>query len=123
MNKNIKKFNYYHKGYNSNCGDNFTLYMYIKNKIFLNIFFYGNGCSISVNSAQLMIKLFKNNNIYKNLEIYKYLKKNIFNHYYINKKFNKINKYFFLKKNPSRIKCMFLIWNIFFYFIKNEIYK
>ena len=53
----LKKANYKLKGYNSNCGDIITLYIYITNGVINEMSFTGTGCALSVASTSIMVKL------------------------------------------------------------------
>lgn len=46
-------------GYNPLCGDNFTIYLKIDNKIISDISFQGQGCAISTASTSMMTDLLK----------------------------------------------------------------
>lgn len=120
--QNKKKINQYTniaKGFNHFCGDNFLLYLMIKQNKIIDTSYEGEGCSISLASASIMTSTIKNKNIQEALFFFDYFKKILNNKEKINNKFEEINILANVRNYPSRIKCATLIWHTMIDAIKN----
>lgn len=108
----IKNYTHSIKAINYLCGDEFILYLNIKDKIIDDISFDGKGCSISIASASIMTILSKKKHINAALERFNYFI-NLIKRDELNE-LNELNELKILsniKNYPSRIKCGTLIWH------------
>lgn len=107
----LKKANYKLKGYNSNCGDIITVYIYINNDVINEISFIGTGCALSIASTSIMVKLLHMMTITEAFLTIKLFKETLE---------NKVGKQSHIelellsevRKFPSRVKCATLPWDI-----------
>lgn len=100
-------------GKNPLCGDDFIVYLTIKNNKINDIRFHGNGCAISKSSGSLMTSILKDKMINEAIDI-----KNIFLELVTDsiqstdnlKKIGKLKIFEGVKKYPIRVKCATLTW-------------
>ncbi len=108
----LKSANYKLKGYNSFCGDTFTIYVKLNKKKIKNITFTGAGCIISTASSAIMTMCLKNKNVGEFFTIYNNLKLSLLKKKYIKFPYKELQILTEVKNLPSRIKCTTLAWDI-----------
>lgn len=109
----LNDFTHFSKGFNHLCGDNFDLYIIIKDDILIDISFIGVGCSISTASASLLTIYLKQKSV-KSVELlFFYFIKIIKDENSIcyDEVYSDLNVLASVRKYPARVKCATLIWH------------
>jgi nitrogen fixation NifU-like protein len=105
------------KGYNQFCGDQINLYVKMRDDKIDDMSFLGKSCAISTASTSLMIKTIKNKSLYDIKKIY-FIFSNMFTSNKLNLNLDNdcfiLRNLLYVKKYPSRIKCVTLSWNIMY---------
>ena len=112
--KKLKEFTHSAHGVNPLCGDDYWLFMKVKEERIEEIGFYGQGCAISKSSGSLLTQKVKGLTIQESEKI-----KDIFLHLLSSDeplkddekiKIGTLKVFEGVKKYPVRVKCATLIW-------------
>lgn len=114
---NYKKLSVYTnviKGYNNYCGDEFYVYIFIKNNIIKYCSFHGYGCNTSIFSISLLTEVLKNKSVYILKKQTLFIKNFCYNKTYkINTKFFYWNFLLIFYGNLMReISCFIFPWKM-----------
>jgi nitrogen fixation protein NifU and related proteins len=114
--KTLEHHTHHGHGLNSLCGDDYYLFIDIKNDIIQDIAFQGSGCAISKSSASMLTQVLKSLSIEKA----KLIKDQFLNLLLeeegdadLAKKLGKLSIFEGVKQYPIRVKCATLIWRAF----------
>ena len=106
--KNQKKIDKKYCSYNlssSNCIDNITAFIFIRNKIIKDLKFSGIGCAICTSSTDIMSSLLKNKSLNQSKKIIKNYLSMIDGKQYDNKLLSNLLVYKNVNKQINRINC------------------
>lgn len=106
-------YTHFSRGYNYLCGDQFDVYLLVKNDVIEKVSFFGIGCVISTASSSLMSIVLNNKNIKDGNDLFNYFIGIIKGRISLNNDFYELNVLSNVKKFPNRVKCATLIWHTF----------
>ncbi|MBN2618492.1 MAG: SUF system NifU family Fe-S cluster assembly protein [Spirochaetales bacterium] len=105
----LENFSKKQDGVNPSCGDNITLYTKINNSIIEDISYTGNGCAISMASADIMCEVLKNrdNGVNISLDFTSMLNGEDIN---FTNELEVLNVFKEMQNYPARKSCALLPW-------------
>ncbi len=108
----IENADCYQNGNNPLCGDNFTLFLKLKNDHIETISFQGSGCAISTASASMMTDLLKNKTLKATKTLARHFQEMLIKDTAPETELlEELMALHGVKKFPMRIKCAMLPWH------------
>lgn len=99
------------RGDNPMCGDNFTIYLHVKEDRIEGISFEGSGCAISKASASVMTSTLKGKPIQEARQIFQHFHALVTTGNADPAEFNEMSAFAGVSTFPARIKCATLSWH------------